>query len=130
MIQTLGWDDSIAWFILTTVALSSTEAEYVVLILALKEAIWLQLLLIELGLLLLNNQYAKIKVAEGNKSAKKIKANLKSQEEEDNKEMALKAAVIHLSTSIKTISLKSDNQGLIALAHNLVYYTQTKHIDI
>lgn len=26
--------------------------------------------------------------------------------------------------------LKGDNQGSIALAHNPVFYTQTKHIDI
>lgn len=49
--------------------------------------------------------------------------------------MTLKANLIYPSTSIKTIpleaiSLKSDNQGSIALVHNLVYHAQTKHIDI
>lgn len=28
------------------------------------------------------------------------------------------------------ISIKSDNQGSISLAFNLVFYTQTKHIEI
>lgn len=39
--------------------------------------------------------------------------------------MVLKATLINLS-----ISFKSNNQGLIAFVHNLVYYTQKKHIDI
>lgn len=44
--------------------------------------------------------------------------------------MAVKTALIHLSTSIKAIPLKDDNQRSIALAHNLVYHTWIKHIDI
>ena len=45
-----------------TVALSSTEAEYVALTLAAKEATWLRLLLTKLGLLKASDQYAEIKV--------------------------------------------------------------------
>ena len=52
-----------------TVALSSTEAEYIALTLAAKEATWLGLLLTELGLLQPDNQHAKINVVEGNSSA-------------------------------------------------------------
>ena len=90
----------------STVALSSTEAEYVILILALKEATWLRLLLIELDLQLPEDQYAEIKVAKRSKGAKKIKANLRSQEEKDNKGMASKFISINSSTSIKAIQLK------------------------
>ncbi len=88
---------------------------------------WLRLLQIKLDLLLLNDQYAEIKVTEGTRGPKKIKTNLKDQEEEDNRSMNLKATSTHPSTLCKAISLKADNQRSIALAHNLVYHTQTKH---
>lgn len=79
---------------------------------------------IKLGLILSDNQYIEIKVTEGSKSIKEIKTNLKSQEEDNNKGIVLKA------TLLKTISVKSNNQRLIAFAHNLIYHTQTKHINI
>lgn len=66
------------------VTLTSTEVEYVVLTLVTKKVMWLQLLLIELGLLLPSNQYAKIKVTEKSRGIREIKANFKDQEEEDN----------------------------------------------
>lgn len=44
----------------STVALSSTEAEYIALTLAAKEATWLRLLLTELGLLVLEQAQIKI----------------------------------------------------------------------
>ena len=47
-----------------TVALSSTEAEYIALTLAAKEATWLRLLLTKLGLLQPDQQHALIKVSE------------------------------------------------------------------
>lgn len=50
------------------VALSWTEAEYIALTLAAKEATWLRLLLTELGLLEPNDQHAKILVREDNSS--------------------------------------------------------------
>lgn len=71
----------------TTVALSSTEAEYIALTQATKKATWLQLLMTKLELLGVDNQHAKI-------------------------------------------VMKGDNQGSIALAHNPVYHSQSKHIDI
>lgn len=46
------------------VALSSTEAEYVALTLATKEATWIRLLFTEVGLLNENDQYVIIKVTE------------------------------------------------------------------
>lgn len=49
-----------------TIALSSTEAEYIALILAAKEATWLWLLLTELGFLQLYQQHALIKIMEEN----------------------------------------------------------------
>ncbi len=45
-----------------TVALSSTESEYVALTLAAKEATWMRLLLTEVGLLDEKSQYVGIKV--------------------------------------------------------------------
>lgn len=104
------------------VALSSTEAKYVALTLASKEATWLRLLLTELGLLLPDNQYAEIKIVEKSTGAAEIKANLQDQEEEVVVTMPLKEH--------PPISLKGDNQRSIALAHNPVYHARTKHIDI
>ena len=54
------------------IALSSTEAEYIALSLASREAIWLRLLFAELGLLTLSKQFAKIQVHENNKCAEAI----------------------------------------------------------
>lgn len=54
------------------VALSSTEAEYVALSLAAREATWLRLLLTELGLLTSNDQFAEIHIDENNKCAEAI----------------------------------------------------------
>lgn len=123
---------SVSWCLKyqSMVALSSTEVEYVALMVVLKKAMWLRLLLIELGLLLPNNQYTEIKVIKENKGIKKIKANLRDQEEENNERIVLKVTLIDFSTLCKAISLKDNNQGLITLIHNSVYYAQTKHIDI
>lgn len=54
------------------VALSSTEAEYIALGLAAREATWLRLLLMELGLLTPSEQFAEIHVHENNKCAEAI----------------------------------------------------------
>lgn len=59
-----------------TVALSSTEAEYIALTLAAKEATWLRLLLTELGLLQPDQPHASIKVSEQNLSAHAIQDDL------------------------------------------------------
>lgn len=59
-----------------TVALSSTEAEYIALALAAKEATWLRLLLTELGLLQPDQQNALIEVSEQNLSAHAIQDGL------------------------------------------------------
>lgn len=50
----------------STMALFSTEAEYIALTLAAKEATWLRLLLAKLGLLDPNDQHAQIKILESN----------------------------------------------------------------
>lgn len=55
-----------------TVAFSSTEAEYIALTLAAKEATWLRLLLTELGLIQADNQHAKIHIRQENNSARAI----------------------------------------------------------
>lgn len=75
---------SVSWCskIQATVALSSTEAEYVALTLAAKEATWMRLLLTEVGLLDEKGQYAEIKVAQGSKGAEQIKADAAGQEGE------------------------------------------------
>ena len=57
-----------------TVTLSSTEAEYVALTLAAKEATWLRLLLTEIGLLDKDGQYAVIKVTQST-GTEQIKAD-------------------------------------------------------
>lgn len=50
----------------STIALSSTEAKYIVLLLANKKATWLRLLLTELELLQLDDQHAEIKIFKSN----------------------------------------------------------------
>ena len=97
-----------------TVALSSFEAEYIALTLAAKEATWLRLLLIELGLLEANDQHAEINVRHENTGVKALKKDLAEPALSQN----------------NAVSLKGDNQESIALAHNPVFHTQTKHIDI
>lgn len=113
-----------------TVAFSLTKAEYVVLTLIAKETTWLRLLLIEIGLLNKDGQYAEIKVAKSTRT-EQIKDNTLGQEEKVSSRIltsiAILAAPANLSTSL---SLKDDNQGSIALVHNLVFHAQTKHIDI
>ena len=104
----------------STVALSSTEAEYIALTLAAKEATWLRLLLTELGLLQPNDQHALIKISEQNTCAQAIHQDL------DN---ACGGGRTELPPSI-TIPLKGDNQGSTALAHNPVFHSRTNHIDI
>ena len=49
----------------TTVALSSTEAEYMALTLAAKEATWLRLLMTELGLMTIDNESPTVNVLRG-----------------------------------------------------------------
>ena len=102
-----------------TVALSSTKAEYIALTLAAKEATWLRLLLTELGLLQTNQQYALIKVSECNTCVRHI------HEDQD----IVRRGGTKPDRSI-VIPLKGDNQGSIALAHNPVFHSRTKHIDI
>lgn len=101
------------------VALSSTQAEYIALTLATKQATWLRLLLTKLGLLQLNEQYALIKVSQNNTCTQRIYENLSiayGKEETNVREII--------------IPLKSNNQESIVLAHNPVFYFRIKHIDI
>ena len=106
-----------------TVALSLTEAKYIALILAAKEAIWLRLLLIELGLLQPDQQHALIKVSKNNRSAQAIHNDLgiERREEEKLKSRSKKYPMV--------IPLKGNNQGSIALAFNSVFYSKTKYIN-
>lgn len=59
-----------------TMALLSTEAEYVVLTLATKKVTWIRLLLTEIGLLDKEGQYVEIKILQGSKKIEQIKANI------------------------------------------------------
>ena len=116
-----------------TVALSSTEAEYIALTLAANEATWLRLLLTELGLLQPDQQHALIKVSQNNTSVHAIHRDLHDERggEDELSELAEKnePAKIPKVTEI-VVPLKGDNQGSIALAHNPVFHSRTKHIDI
>ena len=98
-----------------TVALSSTEAEYIALTLVAKEATCLRLLLTELGLLQPDDQHGLMKIAENNTCTQAIQQDL------DN-------ACGGGEDSSITIPLKGDHQGSIALAQNPVFHYQTKHI--
>ena len=108
------------------VALSSTEAEYVALNLAVREATWLRLLLTELGLLMPNDQFTEIHIDKDNKCAEAIlfpNSNLYPERISDQN-------LVTTSSQNNSIDLKGDNQSSIALANNPVLYTQTKHINI
>lgn len=109
-----------------TVALSSTEAEYIALTLAAKEATWLRLLLTELGLLQPDRQHALIKVSEHNASVRAIHEDLVFERGGESE------VTVGKSKDVEPvfIPLKGDNQGSIALAHNPVFHSRTKHIDI
>lgn len=98
-----------------TVALSSTEAEYIALTLAAKEATWLRLLLTELGVLEADQQHAGVKISGMDSCVQAINSDLSS---------------LNSGDADSTVSLKGDNQGSLALAHNPVFHARTKHIDI
>lgn len=104
------------------VALPSTEAEYVALSLAAREATWLRLLLTELGLLTPSEQFAEIQVHENNKCAEAILPT--SARDQD------KPVPDELISEKIPITIKGDNQSSISLANNPVLHTRTKHIDI
>ena len=75
----------------------------------------------ELGLLQPVHQYTINKVFEKNINICQIHQNLDIEHRGEDE--------LGVSKSI-SILLKSDNQGLIALIHNPVFYSRTKHIDI
>ncbi len=107
------------------VALSFTEAEYIALTLSVKEATWLQLLLTELGLLQLDQQHTLIKVSKHNTSVHAIQENLALERGGEGE-----SAKDEKQTPQIVIPLKGNNQGSIALAHNPVFHSRIKHIDI
>lgn len=102
-----------------TVTLSSSKAEYIALTFAAKEATWRRLLFMELGLLQADQQHALIKVSDGNTCAKAIHNDLDNACGEDSD-----------ATPSSIIPMKDDNQSSIALSHNPVFHSRTKHIDI
>lgn len=122
-----------------TIALSSIKAKYVALTFTTKEVIWMRLLFIEIGLLNIEGLYIKIKVLKDSKRAEQIKANIVRQEGEvlsfftnitSPTSPTNTMSSISLMQAPIPISLKRDNQGSIALAHNLVFHSHIKHIHI
>lgn len=84
-------------------------------------------------------QYDKIKITERCTREAEIKGDLgKKEEKKENQDMLSNAtlnATLQPSTTYplldpKLISLKFDNQGSIALDHNLPHHIRTKHFDI
>ena len=74
---------------------------------------------IELGLLQLDQQHALIKVSEKNTNVHQIHQDLDiGREGEDESEASI------------FIPLKGNNQGSIALAHYLVFYSKINYINI
>ena len=110
------------------VVLSSKEAEYVARTLRAKEATWMRLLLIEIGLLDKDGQYTIINVMRSTRS-EQIKANAVKQEGGVVNTLFSIAPNTAL-TAPTPISLKGENQESIALAHNPIFHARTKHIDI
>lgn len=113
-----------------TVALSSTEAEYIALTLAAKEATWMRLLLTELGLLQTDQQYALIKVSEHNTCAKAIRDNCGNACGVELSEVSSSSRGVEPEDPTIIIPVKGENQVFITLAHNPVFHSRIKHIDI
>lgn len=115
----------------STLAFSSTKAEYIALTLAAKEATWLRLLFTELGLLQPDEQHALIKVSQSNTCVQNIQwdLNIARGGEESNIESS-NVENIDCKEQQMIIPLKGDNKGSIALAHNPVFHSRTKYIDI
>ena len=103
---------------------------------AAKEATWLRLLLIEIGLLDEEGQYAEIKVTQGSIGAEQIQADAAGQMGgAPSMTLTSNAAPAPLpsltnNNSSASLSLKGDNQGSIAFAHNPVFHARTRPIDI
>lgn len=106
-------------------ALLSIKTKYIALTLVVKEATWIKLLLTKLRLLKTEDQY----VSDGNNSIQALKDNTRVQKEE--KEFSIspesqaantlfKPIIINKLTNL--VSMKSNNQSSISLAHNLVFY--------
>ncbi len=105
-------DGPVSWCLKrqATVALSSTEAKYVALTLITKEVTWLRLLLIEVGLLDKDGQYAKIKVTK-NTRTKQIRDNAAGQEGEvpSSRTLTSIAALTALANPSTLLPLKGNN---------------------
>ncbi len=113
-----------------TVALPSTEVEYIALTLAAKEATWLRLLLTELGLLQPDQQHTLIKVSEQNTSVRPIHQDLGIMHEWEGESGGNGGDGKSGDVGEIVIPLKGDNQRSITLAHNPVVHSRTKHINI
>lgn len=118
-------------------ALFSTETKYITLIFVVKKVTWLWLFLIKLGFLKLNNQHVKINIKEGNSSANTLLKSILIQEGKNFKGewQSRKVNKKHYTAReklnlITPIFLRGDNQGSITLAHNSVFYSQIKYINI
>lgn len=90
----------------------------------------MKLLLIKVGLLDKDGQYTEIKVTKSVKT-KQIKNNTIGQEKEiSSRTLTSIATLATLANLSNLLFLKNDNQRSVALAHNPIFYTRTKHIDI
>lgn len=90
---------------------------------ATKEATWLCLLLTKLGDLQPDQQYAFIKVSQKTTCVQAIYQDLDIERGEEKLAGSLNKTAI-------VILLKGNNQGSITLAHNPVFYSETKYINI
>lgn len=82
----------------------------------------MRLLLIEIGLLDKNGQYAEIKVTK-NRGIEQIKDDAIGQEGEVLSKTLTSSTTLAASANLSTLlSLNGDNQGSIALGHNQVFH--------